>query len=605
MPGPIPTKIFPFLIFVLACFNSSSQVPTYLMKNGTLTSCSGYLLDEGGYSTGYQGGTKILTIISPDNRPFGMHIDTAHFVDDYDKLFIYDGSDDKAPLLSIIGNQGGSRGVRTTGNTLTIKFYASGYGTVGKFGFRAKFSCLDNPQVAEFMTISNKLWDGNMDLADYDSDGDLDILEKGVIYRNDAAPDSLLYFDKSVSPLGNWYYSSFTTADLDGDGDKDVFVIGRNPSTGSLEPKLYLNDGAGKFKVSSPTFYPAFQGTAKAVDFNNDGKMDISYIGQSSYTVCTFKLYLNNGNGTFTEKSTAVPGLSASNLDWGDSDNDGDVDLIIHGNNLNSTYTKLYINNSGTLSELSMDLVGTESGTVRWIDIDKDGKLDLFYTGVHNIGSIYCIPPQILLNKGNNKFEKLPNNLPEWFKMTMDFADYDNDNDLDIVATGGGDVGVASNVAIFKNEGNGQFKKIDIASYGNAGAYWKDFNNDGRLDVFAATSFDRSIVAKNMGNDLFQACSLPLPAIDGKGHVALSDMDGDGRDDIIFVGDIKDYDCISSGNSMIINKITWAYFSVPQFTRITDLATTKKIPYTESFWRWGDFDSDGLLDILVTDDPVN
>jgi hypothetical protein len=74
------------------------------------------------------------------------------------------------------------------------------------------------------------------------------------------------------------------------------------------------------------------------------------------------KIYKNNGDGTFTEQtSISLTGVSGSSVAWGDYDNDGDLDILLTGNNSsNVPVSKIYKNNGdGTFTEqTSISLTG-------------------------------------------------------------------------------------------------------------------------------------------------------------------------------------------------------------------------------------------------------
>ncbi|NML21970.1 T9SS type A sorting domain-containing protein [Pseudoflavitalea sp. G-6-1-2] len=604
-PGLRTTMLVLVLLSSYNLWSQSASLPVYKMHTGTVTTCAAWFLDEGGYSTGYEGyptPQKVITFNSADNSRLLLHFDSLFFNDRTDALTIFDGNSTAAPVLTVINNAGGNWAVRSSGNSLTIRFYASGMGAQGKYGWRAKVSCLNDPAPAAFQTVVNSLFSGKMDKGDFDNDGDLDLVHGGGIFRNESVTDSTFYYERKISPVGRWIEPAVAVADYDNDNDMDVLVTGRNADTYLFEPILYLNQGNGTFVASPQKFAPSFNGKAKAVDFNNDGKMDISYIGRSIATVSAFKLYINNGDGSFTEKTTSVPGLDKSYLDWADCDKDGDMDLLINGSSGEFCYAKLFINNNGELTEQAVGLKGTMLSNIRWVDMNADGLPEIINTGIDKPGTTFCIQPQILINKGGNKFESLNNNLPSRWLMYMDFADYDNDNDLDIIC---GSMDYNSHfTTLYKNEGNGEFKNIEIPGlYTQNAVFWKDFNKDGKLDIFCSSAGYPSAILKNMGNDVFTNASLPMPQTEYTGDVAIADFDHDGREDILYVGKMGEYDCIEKDNSMMVHNLTWSYFSKPVFTKVIELATAYNIGFNLPNWRFGDFDNDGLLDVIVTNSP--
>ena len=96
------------------------------------------------------------------------------------------------------------------------------------------------------------------------------------------------------------------------------------------------------------------------------------------------KMYRNNGDNSFTEQtSITLTGVAYSSVAWGDYDNDGDLDILLTGDNGSSRISKIYRNNgNNTFTEqTSIALTGVDSSSVAWGDYDNDGDLDILLTG--------------------------------------------------------------------------------------------------------------------------------------------------------------------------------------------------------------------------------
>jgi hypothetical protein len=221
--------------------------------------------------------------------------------------------------------------------------------------------------------------------ADYDGDGDLDLLvggspDQGVtlftkLYRNDHGS-----FVPSGVNLPDLWASTAAWGDYDKDGDLDLFVIGYNGSNGIAA--LYRNDG-GAFVDTKIPFDGVHNGDCAFVDFDNDGDLDISYNGTGQFAPAT-KLYRNDGPKGFTEVFQGWNRLDVSALAWADIDRDGDMDFVESGRDAGSPggmTTRVYRNDGGTFVDLNMDFPGVECGSLAWGDYDKDGWPDLLITG--------------------------------------------------------------------------------------------------------------------------------------------------------------------------------------------------------------------------------
>lgn len=241
--------------------------------------------------------------------------------------------------------------------------------------------------------------------VDFDNDGDLDLYcanygvgAKNVLYSNNGdgtftdVTDQAGVGDKSWSWMGLW-------ADVDGDGDQDLYVVnGRYPAG---EPnKLFINNGNGTFGEQARARGvddPNWGLGAVFGDIDNDGDLDLfvsNYIGGNN-------LYLNDGKGNFTKVSERIKGAKdgwGKGPSFGDIDNDGDLDLY-EGDCKQAN--QLYLNDGkGNFANVADKQLQIQCSTVRTkatalADVDNDGDLDLY---VVNWGA----ENKLLLNNQND-----------------------------------------------------------------------------------------------------------------------------------------------------------------------------------------------------------
>lgn len=115
-------------------------------------------------------------------------------------------------------------------------------------------------------------------------------------------------------------------ADYDNDDDNDLFIGGAGGGTHGV--KLWRNDGATFTDVTAAAGINATLGAHAADwgDFDNDGDLDL--VVSSTAAVTSLKLYINQDDGTFTLDEVPFPGSGVvSDLAWVDYDSDGDLDL--------------------------------------------------------------------------------------------------------------------------------------------------------------------------------------------------------------------------------------------------------------------------------------
>jgi hypothetical protein len=218
--------------------------------------------------------------------------------------------------------------------------------------------------------------------ADIDGDHDADLLISGDFETSQVLTNNNgTYSDATTDVISDENGMGGTVGDYDNDGDLDWFVTSiHNPLEtksyigGDSGNRLYQNNGSGTFTDVTETagvregFWA--WGTCFA-DFNNDGWLDIfhtngmsdgqsqSESGYKQFYKDPSRLFMNNQDGTFTEKSIEFgithneQGRGISCLDY---DNDGDVDILIANNGLSPT---LYRNNNlDNKNYLSIELVG-------------------------------------------------------------------------------------------------------------------------------------------------------------------------------------------------------------------------------------------------------
>ncbi len=181
--------------------------------------------------------------------------------------------------------------------------------------------------------------------------------------------------------------------DADGDKDLDLLVVSGSTefeiNSSFYQPRLYINDGKGNFRQDSAAFSPLVRTPAKciaAADVDGDGDMDIFIGGRVSlgtYPLPPRSYLLRNDHGKFTDITTAAcpalenPGLINAAI-WMDVDNDKKPDLIIAGDWMPIRFFK---NNGSTFSEIT-DQTGLSNlpgfwRTLAMADIDQDGAMDI------------------------------------------------------------------------------------------------------------------------------------------------------------------------------------------------------------------------------------
>jgi len=298
------------------------------------------------------------------------------------------------------------------------------------------FTALSNPSLVN-------VYGGDVKFLDADNDSDLDVFITGS--TSSPSNTSNLYLNNGSGLYTLATGSSFElmqggkndVGDVDGDGDIDIIITGQN-SSGNPVSKIYLNNGSGIYTQQSPSPFTNLQlGAARLIDIDNDGDLDLLLCGENSSGQAITELYSNNGSGLFTSNtSSTIDSFTNSDIAIGDIDNDGDDDFIICGLSGTTIATKLYLNNGlGVFSELTgTPFAPVMLGTVKLADFDNDGDLDVYVMGTGPGGGSAVIA-KIYANMGTNTFIEAASIVGAYFSSAA-IADVNGDNKADIIHSG-------------------------------------------------------------------------------------------------------------------------------------------------------------------------
>jgi predicted nucleotidyltransferase len=254
--------------------------------------------------------------------------------------------------------------------------------------------------------------------GDYDNDGDLDILSTGKsdktdggiahIYRNDKGT-----FVEIKANLEGVEDGSAAWGDYDNDGDWDILLTGRDNSSKLRHSvaKIYRND-QGIFTDVNANLEPVSRSAVTWSDFDNDNDLDILLAGYTDNAQCVSRLYRND-NGKFTLIPSSLIGIQRCVATSGDFDNDFDMDILLSGVTLDGRrIIRVYENKGGfSFVELPFRFAEISSGSAAWGDYNHDGDLDLIITGEDKDFRIYTKLYENTLNKGASTLVATPQNL--------------------------------------------------------------------------------------------------------------------------------------------------------------------------------------------------
>lgn len=333
-------------------------------------------------------------------------------------------------------------------------------------------------------------------------------------------------------------------ADIDGDGKSEllstnptlnVVSILRNTATagsinaGSFAPKIDIPTGVYPFRIS-------------ADDFDGDGKLDLVVVNANDNSISVLRNTSTTGTISFAGKQDFPTGVNSRYVAVADFDGDGRPDIAVP-----NTFSLVSLfRNTSSPGNISFNpktdfTTGANPSAVAAADFDGDGRPEIVTAGI----------------SGTNKLSVLKNNSSPGslaFSANVDFTaanspievaagDVDGDGLIDLVATGN----VVGVVSVLRNTGTPGVintttfaSKVDFtAAAGSSGIALEDLDGNGKLDIvsssnisnlvslFRNTSTPGIINASSFAPRLNQATGLS-PQM-----VVAGDLDGDGRPEFV------------------------------------------------------------------------
>lgn len=357
----------------------------------------------------------------------------------------------------------------------------------------------DVSSAAGILPISSSGYGHGASFGDYNGDGRPDLYviaysANNSLYRNNS--DGTFTDLAAAAGVQNPAERDrgMASADYDNDGDLDIYIM-----TGSTLSVLYRNDGNNTFSEVTEAAGVNMTGQGQGVawgDYDQDGLLDLF----AAQTVEDNRLFRQNPDHTFTDVTlTAGIGGYSESLQpvFFDVDLDGDLDLFVTRKEL--VPNLLYINNgNGTFTEqaeargIAAPTPHSQGAAIG--DYDRDGDFDVYVCS-------YDSPNLLFRNEGGFFTEVAASagvSVGAAGNRGALFADFDNDGWLDLYVTRNN-----SNF-LFRNNGNGTFTDLsaasgaDDANRGYSPSY-ADYDADGDLDIFFTNTGQNSVLYRNAG----------------------------------------------------------------------------------------------------------
>ena len=263
-----------------------------------------------------------------------------------------------------------------------------------------------------------------------------------------------------------------------------------------------------------------------------------------------------------------------------------------------------------TFTKITTGSIVTEVGTgtaCAWGDYDGDGFPDLIVTSAYNPTNNTPQKNVLYHNNGDGTFTKVTNTVitaeaRDW--RGCSWIDYNNDGNLDLYVVSTDASGFASENELFRNNGDGTFRKmsaaevgpiVSLSAGGSEGPVWADYDRDGFLDAYIAR-YSIDFLLHNNGDATFTRIlnTSGIPPNSEDGYRAMwCDYNNDGWPDLFVPVNTPSPCahpslCRGLGGGLFTNEVTSTVESACGF----------------SVGAWGDYDNDGYPDLLMGG-PIN
>ncbi len=458
------------------------------------------------------------------------------------------------------------------------------------------------------------IYKGSVAWNDYNNDGNIDILLAGYYYSGYGTLISKIYKNNGDSTFSDIdaglqvvYNSSVSWGDYNNDNYPDILLTGNNFSDNTFS-KIYKNNGDDTFTEQMQfNITDVSYSSATWCDYDNDGNLDFIISGnyECSNTKGICKLYKNNGIDGFSSGSVEYPNgfhsietiikVSKSSISWSDYNNDGNLDFLLTGEDKDyNIFSKIYKNNGDeTFSDINAGIQGVIFGLTDWDDYNNDTFQDVLFIGEDENDNYIT---KIYKNNGDDTFVDINAGLQSVRQGSAVWGDYNNDGLPDILLTGNYYDGSQQYITrIYKNNGNNSFSEINAGLQGISGgdAKWGDYNNDGYLDIFVSGGYNDGtwhpilkLYKNNNGNGTFSEINIGLTEFYGD-KIEWCDYNNDNYLDILLTGQY---------NNESLTKLYKNNNGNGTFSEIN----TNITGVNDGSIDWGDYNNDGLKDILIT-----
>jgi hypothetical protein len=416
--------------------------------------------------------------------------------------------------------------------------------------------------------------------ADVDQDGDVDVLsassnDDSIVFHDNLLGDGSLWIPRTITSVAN-EVRSVAAADLDGDGDPDVF----SASLGDDRVAWYEN-GTIHRSASYPfttviSTQDAGPGAVISADLDGDGNSDVVSASEGDDRIV---LYANQaGDGSLWSPSTIADVPLPTSVFAGDVNGDGALDILAAS--AGSDSLSWYDNTGTSWPQILISAASPAVASVHGVDLDADGDLDAVAAspgddtvawhentaGDGSAWSAHILPalhdePVTVFGVDMDRdgdgdvlagfsgdhtliwYENTPGDGSEWIAHTISSTsigvrwvhgvDMDRDGDMDVLSASAG----SNTVAWDENAGDGVTwaRHVISASVADVQSVVPvDLDADGDLDALSASAGDDTLAwHENSGDGTTWTTHRFDTGAPGATAAVAADLDGDGKLDVL------------------------------------------------------------------------
>ena len=252
------------------------------------------------------------------------------------------------------------------------------------------------------------------DIKDLNGDTFPDIImvnhaSPGRVYFNDGAGR----FTAGSQNIGaaNEGPQSVQLEDIDADGDNDAVIYNLSAAN-----RIWINDGNGNFTMRDIDYGGSDCNGIILADFNGDTFPDMCL----SFRSHNEKVWLNDGAGNFSIHSE-LPGSDYEEMDAGDVNGDGAVDIIAAGGSI-----RVWLNQNSSATFTAGQVISESAVECRLFDAESDGDLDLITADILNGNKLW-------INDGSGSFTSEGTVFGTSRVLSIGVGKFNSDNYLDVV----------------------------------------------------------------------------------------------------------------------------------------------------------------------------